>query len=372
MNKIKTKIQKEIVDSLDNPSHGILLLAPRVGKTKIAIDTIKKEKCKSILWVTPSIKLRDIDIPEEFNTWKAKNYLKKTEIICWSSLADHQGEYNKIILDEYQEITENNSRGLLDGRIKYKSILCLSGTHPKHDEKRAILNSLKLDILVEKTIEEAIEEELISDYDIKVVEQSLDDIRRDVPAGSKTKPFVTTEKKMYDYLSQVIRKMTYGKKNPQFMILKRMHLIYNSVTKEQIAKFLINKLEGRKLIFAGSIKQSERLSKYTFNSSTDDTHLNKFLNQEVDTLACVKSGGTGFTYKNIDHLIIVQSDSDKKGETTQKFCRSLLLQNNYKAKIWFICLTGTQDEKWIEAALESFDKSKVEYVRFVNLQNQWK
>lgn len=246
----------------------------------------------------------------------------------------------------------------------------MSGTHPKHKEKLQILSDLKLEILQEVDIDNAVEEELISDYQINVVEVPMNSRDRNVKAGSKAKPFMTTEESNYQYVSKTINRMRYANKDPKFLIIKRMHLVYNSPTKEEVAKFLIDSLKGRKLIFAGSIEQSKRLSPHIFNSKTDRTDLDKFINQEIDILACVKSGGVGFTYKNLDHLIIVQADSDKKGETTQKLARSLLLQKDYKANIWLISLTGTQDEKWVESALSSFNKSKVEYVRFINLKNK--
>ncbi len=364
----KSRIQKEIVDGLDNPSHGILLLAPRVGKTKIAIDIIKKEEPSNILWVTPSEKLRDIDIPDEFNNWKAKSYLNKTTIVCWSSLKNIKGHFTKVILDEYQEITENNSEVFFSGKITCNSILCLSGTHPRHQEKQDILDRLELGLLKDLSIEEAIQENLISDYKIKVITATLDRSRKDVVGGNKKNPFLTTEKQMYDYLSTLISKLMYLKKPTKFIVLRRMRLIYESKTKELIAKYLIDNLKGRKLIFAGSIEQSKRLSQYTFNSKTNNKDLDKFMNQEIDTLACVRSGGIGFTYKNIDNLIIVQSDSDKKGETTQKFCRTLLLQQDYKANIWFICLTDSQDKTWVSSTLESLDEGKIEYIEFENLK----
>ena len=97
-------VQQEILDNIPNPAHGLLQLAPRVGKTKLGIDIIKREKPKKILWVTPNTKLRDEDIPAEFKQWKATNYLKKTDIICYASLANHKGNYDKIILDEYQDL----------------------------------------------------------------------------------------------------------------------------------------------------------------------------------------------------------------------------------------------------------------------------
>ena len=98
--KSRNEIQQEIIDSLSIPSHGLLQLSPRIGKTKIGIELIKREKPKRVLWVTPNTKLRDIDIPAEFKTWKALTYLKKTDIICYASLASHKGEYDKIILDD--------------------------------------------------------------------------------------------------------------------------------------------------------------------------------------------------------------------------------------------------------------------------------
>ena len=63
-------VQEEILDSLKAPPHGIYLLSHRIGKTAIAISIIKKFKFKSILWITPSTQLRDVDIPNEFIKWK--------------------------------------------------------------------------------------------------------------------------------------------------------------------------------------------------------------------------------------------------------------------------------------------------------------
>lgn len=57
-----------------------------------------------------------------------------------------------------------------------------------------------------------------------------------------------------------------------------------------------------------------------------------------------------------------------KLETFIQKQRTLLQQEDYQATIWIICLLGTQDEKWIESALERFDKSKVEYINYKNLK----
>jgi predicted helicase len=100
MNKIRDATQKEILDSIQSPCHGLLNLAPRVGKTFISLQLLKREKAGKILWVTPSTQLRDVDIPNEFIKWKCKSLLNKTNIVCYKSLAEHVGNYDVVILDE--------------------------------------------------------------------------------------------------------------------------------------------------------------------------------------------------------------------------------------------------------------------------------
>lgn len=358
--KTKTEIQDEIVVNLPPNSHGILLLAPRVGKSRVTIQTIKKEKPKSILWVTPSIKLRDVDIPSEFKTWKAKTFLKKTKIICWSSLSKVKGKYDKIILDEYQYITEENVKSLLNGNIKYKSILALSGTHPKGEGKNEILKALKLEILEEIGIEEAVEQKLIADYTINILKVKVDSLRKDVRGGSKEKPFATTERKQYDYLTSVI-----ANTSAKWAVMKRMRLIQNSISKEIAAKELISRLKGRKLIFAGSIAQAEKLSPYTYHSKTNSVNLDKFMEKENDTLCCVKAGGVGFTFKEVETCVIVQVDSDSTGATSQKLLRALLAQGDYKANIWIVCLMDTVDQNWLASTLLNFDSAKIKQYDYV-------
>jgi len=366
---IKDIIQKEIVESLGkNIAHGLLKLAPRVGKTKIGIDIIKKEKAVSILWVTPNTQLRDVDIPNEFRRWNAKTYLKKTTIICYNSLINHKGNYDKIILDEYQDLTDKNAKPLLDGTIKYRSILGLSGTHPEHEEKHFLYRLLKLDTLYEISINKAVELGLIADYTINVVQCKLNDVDKNIEAGNKFKRFFTTEQANYNYLTKRIAQAMLLEPEKEMMLnLARMRFIHNSPTKLEVAKYLFDKLTGRKIIFASNIKQSKEFTKHLYNSKTKKTHLEKFLAGKINDLACVNAGGIGFTYKNVDNFIVMQANSDKKGNITQKICRSLVLQENYKATIWMICLLDTQDEIWVQKALKNFKASSINYVNFNNI-----
>ena len=362
-------IQQEILDNIPNPAHGLLKLAPRVGKTKLGIEIIKREKPKSILWVTPNTKLRDEDIPAEFKQWKALSYLKKTDIICYASLANHVGKYDKIILDEYQDLTVVNAEPLLEGKIKFKTIVGLSGTHPKHKDKLDLYNKLKLKSLSEMSIDKAVENKLIAPYKIKVIELDLNNTDKYIQGGNKTKPFMQTEKARYDYLTKLIRvKMFSGQPVPKFFYLNRMRFLYNLKSKHEFAKKFLGKLEGRTLIFTGSIAQAEDLCKHTYHSKTDDMSLKKFLDGKIDKLACVNAGGVGYTYKGVKNFVITQINSNGKGDSTQKIARSLVLQDEYIAYIYILVVRNTVDEDWLEKVLKDFDSNNVEYISGKNYE----
>lgn len=368
MKKNRNEIQKDIVNSLPIPFHGLLEISMRVGKTKIAIDTIKKEKCKSILWVTNSPKLRDEDIPNEFIKWKAKGYLKKTKIITYHKLSEETGKYDKIILDEIQFITPNNSINLLNSKLKYNSILGMTGKLPTHKEKWEIYNQLKLRIHERISIDDAVDLGLIADYKVFVVSTQLNNKDKNIEAGKKGEKFKTTELANYNYLTNIVNRAMYSnnKNWAKFAILNRLRFIYTLPSKLEAAKILLKSLKGRTLLFMGSIDHAEQISKYTYHSKTDKTDLNKFLNNEINILGCVNAGGTGFTFLNTDNIIIAQANSNKRGDVNQKLTRSLTEQKGFKGNIYILCCENTVDENWVSSALESFDKSKISYITIKN------
>ena len=96
----RTEIQDKIIEDLPLKPHGLLKFAPRVGKSRIICETIKKNKPKKILWVTVSTELRDVDIPKEIQRWIGKRYLNKTDIVCYQSLGNLEGQYDMIVLDK--------------------------------------------------------------------------------------------------------------------------------------------------------------------------------------------------------------------------------------------------------------------------------
>lgn len=339
-----------------NP-HGRLLLAPRTGKTKLVIDLIKRDKPSSVLWVSPSLELVKNGIKQEFTKWNANSFLSSLYTSTYSSLSKVTGRYELIILDEEQHITQNNCKNLLNGSIVFRNICSLTGSPSKNQEKQDIYTRLNLKVLCNLNVNKAVDSGYLADYKIKVVFISMNK-EKNILIKYKAGSFYTSEYDRYKWVTKLIESNPPGVK---WKILERMRMIKESPSKLDIAKNLLSKLTGRILGFCSNIKQCEQLYKYRYHSKTKTKDLEDFQAGKINRIGMVNAGGTGFTYKNIDHLIITQVDSNKNGSTTQKICRTLLRQSDYKAKVWILCLKGTQDEKWLESTLESFNKDKITY-----------
>ena len=146
------------------------------------------------------------------------------------------------------------------------------------------------------------------------------------------------------------------------MYLNRMRFIYNLKSKNSFAKELVKALKGRTLVFTGSIENAENICENVYHSKTNDKKLQDFINGKIDKLACVNAGGVGFTYRNVNNFVIVQTNSDKKGDTTQKIARSLVYQEGYTANIIILTVRDTVDESWTKQVLEKFNDSNIKRI----------
>lgn len=358
-NKFRKELSENILSLTPKGSRSRWLLSPRFGKSKLAIDLIKRDKPKKILWVTPFSRLAEISIPEEFVKWKAKGYLKKLTTTTWKSLDKIEGHYDLVILDEEQYITPNNSKTLLEGKLSFGSLISMTGTPSKDKSKLWLLGVLGLEITYDFNIDEAVDTNILADYSINVIEVPMS-FKKDIHVKTKTADFMTSEAKNYFYVeNQYDKAVSSGSSKVKYLILNRMNLIYNSVSKVNAARLLGDRLKGRKMFFCANSSQAGKVSDYTYHSKTDDKHFNQFLNEEIEEIALVHKGGIGDTYKNVKHLIIVQADSDVNGSTSQKIARVLLKQKDYKAKIWILVLKHTQDEQWVSLTLKNFNDKKI-------------
>lgn len=350
----RNEIQKAAIKAAFTENYARLIIVPRVGKTKIGIDIIKKMKPKKILWVTPTSKLAQFDIPEEFTKWRAKTYLKKTKIITWRSLHKETGHYDLIILDEEQKITINNSKRFFDGTLTYSRMISMTGTETENWDKQILYKRLKLVKVIEIGADAAIKGQVIADYKVYIVEIPVGSDK--VKGGSKNKPFLIEEYKNIAYLE---RRSNQDPSNFFFQLAAK-RAISTSPSKLDVFDFIWTHAKGKKLGFLPFTNQGLNFTKSIYNGKTDDTWLKKFNKDEVDNLILTNKGGIGYTYRGIKHLILFQAGNNSEGLSLQKLYRTLLEQgNDYVATIWILELQCEKDPRWVKKTLKSLDQTKI-------------
>jgi superfamily II DNA or RNA helicase len=288
----------------------------------------------------------------------------------YAGLKNVEGTFDLVVLDEDQHVTEKSVQNFgISKTLHARTILGMTGTSSTNVKKNKIYSRLGFDnVLYTIDIHKAVKFGLVADYKITVVGVPMSKERVARKVWGKMLPM--TEPQYYQYLTGLVNNAR--PKFYKFCVINRMNFIKNSDSKLQAAKDILSILKGRVLIFAASIAQANRVCAHTFNSKTDDTDLNLFRQKKIDKLALVNSGGTGFTYQDLDHLLLIQVDSDSNGITTQKLTRTLLAQgSSYKANIIILYLKGTKDEDWMPRALARFDISKTEHISLEEFKKKY-
>ena len=359
---LRDKRQAEFADVWWNHGKfGILNLCPRFGKIRTTINILKKMKpnCE-ILIAYPDNKIKQswIEDFEEMN-YENDNITYTTHL----SIHKHTGtEFDIVVIDEIHLLSEAQIGACVDLFSINDNILGLTGTLSKWT-KRTLNEDLGLHVLAEYPIEKAIEEGVIVDYQITVVKVPLDNIVRNEYGKKKIKK---TELQQFKYLSATINRMMYSGGNTMFMRLARMRLIQSSLAKLNKTKQLLQQYKDeRVLVFCGTTNVADSLGIPSHHSKSKDKEaFNRFAEGEGKHMAVVKIGNTGITYKPLNKVIINYFDSNAEN-LAQKINRCMAMEYNTpdkKADIYIISSTEGVEAKWLNKALEFFDKKKIMFL----------
>lgn len=379
VNKVKDAIQQEAEKTWIGLSWGLLTMATGVGKSKVAINIAAKGAKAlgirlKILLVVPTEKLRDENWKNEFTKWGFESiYHKNITRVCYASLGNiADQEYDLVIGDEFHNVTLNNSEFFKQNKIH--RFIGLTATPPTDLIKLQILKALKIPTVYNVPLDIAVRLKLVAPYDITIVECRLDDVTKNILSGTKTAPFMTTEKKAYDYKTTLVNQAMYMPahtrgKVTKFRILDRMRFIKNLESRTKNAKFILEKFikpDERVLIFCGGIDQAELICPQSFHSKTNDRWLKEFINKLINRLSCVAALNEGVNISEVNTAFIVAVESGDK-TLTQQIGRAIRFTIGHRARIIILVYTDTVDEKWSKSALINLDPSKIRYVRMANL-----
>ena len=371
----KSEIQDEALQTwVDNQCIGALAMATGSGKSKVALLAIDylvkvlKVKKPKICLIVPTESLRDHNWLEEFKKWKMTKYYKYLDRYCYVSINKIFDEnYDLVILDELHNITESNSKFFMQNVST--RILGLSATPPT-DETKKMLLKIHCPVIYEYRLDSAVEDSVVAPYKINLVEIQLNSIDKYISAGSKDKPFMTTEYNHYQYLTKLIMNHKFGgrAKAAMFAQLARQRFLGNLKSKMDVAKLIKDKymVGERALFFCHSIAQAEELCSDTFHSKSSNKALEMLRSKQIQQLSCVKALNEGENIPDLDSAIIIQINSVERN-LIQQTGRIVRWRPDHEATIWVLVAVGTQDEVWWTKCSENLDKQKITYLNSKNL-----
>ena len=356
---LRDKRQKEFAQEwMDKGKFGILNLCPRFGKIRTTINILKKLKPKTILIAYPDNKIKDSWL-DDFKEMKYKN--ENITYTTHLSLHKYQDEvYDFVVIDEIHLLSEAQIEAAQMLLAHNEQVLGLTGTLARQTEM-TLAEELELSVVATYTIEQAINEGVIVDYQINVIKVPLDNITVNDYKGKKR-----TEKKQFDSYGWVIDQLERSRGNTMFLRLARMRIIQNSLAKLNVTKKILDAhKDERILVFCGTTKIADSLDIPSHHSkSKDDEAFTGFTEGEGNHMAVVKIGNTGVTYKPLNRVIINYFDSN--GENlAQKINRCMAMEYDTpdkKAHIYIISSDEDVELKWLKKALEFFDKNKIKYI----------
>jgi superfamily II DNA or RNA helicase len=355
---LRDKRQKEFADVWLKEKHGILNLCPRFGKIYTSINILEDLKPESILIAYPDNKIKDSWQSDFKDRGYDDSHVTYTTHLSLKKFADKK--FDLIIIDEIHLLSEAQIEVCKDLLDINEHVLGLTGTLSSWTE-RTLEEELDLHVIATYPIEKAIEEGVIVDYEIHVIKVPLDNSKM-IDFKGKLK----TEKKQFDALSWVINKVQFDGGDSMFMRLARMRLIQSSFAKLNKTKQLLNQhKDERVLVFCGVTKIADSLGIPSYHSKSGEKDIfQKFAEGEGNHLAVVKIGNTGITYKPLNKVIINYFDSNAEN-LAQKINRCMAMEYNTpdkKAHIYIVSSNEPVELKWLNKALEFFDKDKIKYM----------
>jgi superfamily II DNA or RNA helicase len=348
----------------DKGKYGILHLCPRFGKIRTSIHILKEfSKNANILISYPDNKIKQSWL-DDFETLGYDN--PNITFTTHLSLKKYVNKsFDLVIVDEIHLLSEAQIEVCQDLFNINRKVLGLTGTL-SHDTADKLLDSLALRIIADYPLEKAIEEGIIVDYQITVITTSLDNVTKQ-KFGNKVK----TEKQQYDSYGWVINKMMQERRDTMFLRLARMRLIQSSLAKKMLTKKIIQKhADERMIVFCGTTKVADDLGIPSYHSKSSEKKLfEEFAEGKGNHMAVVKIGNTGVTYKPLNRVVINYFDSNSEN-LAQKIQRCTAMEYNNpdkKAKIYILSTNEEVELKWLQNALEFFDRSKIKFIDWKQL-----
>jgi len=355
----KNEIQKKALKSTENKQRCSIVLGTGVGKTVVGLKHMQQNTTSLMktLVVAPkkSIFTSWIDDAGKFNM---ENLLERITFSTYLSINKHNpNDFDAVYLDECHSLLDSH-RGFL--QLFKGKILGLTGTPPKrhYTEKGKMVNEFCPVVFTFKA-DDAIENGILNDYKIIVHELHLSQVKN-YQVKTKTKSFLTSEVQNYNYWS---KRLDTAAGNVHMLRVMRMKAMMEYPRKEAYAKLLFKDITSKNskcILFANTQNQADRLCEYSYhsNNAKSDENLEMFKSGIVNQLSSVLQLSEGINIPDLKQGIIMHAYGNER-KTAQRIGRLLRLNPTETATCHILCYKNTQDERWVNQALKTFDESKI-------------
>lgn len=358
---LRDQRQIEFADMwINSGMKGILDLCPRFGKIYTTINIFEKIKPETVLIAYP-----DKNIQKSWETdLKTRSYNQSSiTYTTHLSLKKHvDKEYTMLIVDEIHLLSDAQMIELskmIKAHPEMK-VLGLTGTLSTWTRKDLWLFT-DLQVVGKYTLQQGVDEGVISDYQISVIKINLDNSSKQNFRGK-----IRTEKQQFDAYSYAINSMERSGRSTMFLRLSRMRIVQRSLAKLNKTKQILQQNQDKRiLVFCGITDIADNLGIPSYHSKSSEKEIfQKFASGEGNHLAVVKLGNSGVTYKPLDTIIINYFDSNSEN-LTQKINRAMSMEYNNpekRANIYIITSNEEVELNWLRKALEFFDKTKIQTI----------
>lgn len=354
-NNLRDKLQQEALQEACRFRRSGLNLSVGFGKTKVGLMYLKKAGGNTLI-VVPKLDIIKSweDDAEKFGY---KDVIDRCIFSTYLSLHKYNpADFQNVILEEAHNTKASHDPFLSNFN---GNILGLTGTPPvwKNSEKGEMMTKY-YPIRYTYTTDEAVDQDILNDYNINVHYISLSE-KNDIEVSYSRGSFKTSERKSYDYCTRKIDEANHSQL--KFAHINRINQLKKFHSKERFVKQLIKYIpeDEKVLIFCNTIEQAEKLCENSHHSKKKDSPLEDFKEGNITRLSCIEQLSEGINIPNLKHAIILHTYSGGSPKAKQKFGRLMRLPTTETATIHILCYKDTVDEKWVNSNLENFNKEKI-------------
>tara|TARA_R110002126_G_scaffold159053_4_gene306387 strand:+ start:104 stop:1261 length:1158 start_codon:yes stop_codon:yes gene_type:complete len=367
----RQEIQEKALKSWElSGKQGTLELITGLGKTKIALDAVRKFPKNAKILFLAEVTDREIELENEQQKWGLLGY--DIKFACYQSAYKWKDtEWDLVIADEiHDSLTQQYSKFYTNN--KYKAIMGLSATVDRKaivDEEEQVFKGHLLDkiapVCYTYGIDEGQEDGTSRKLDVYVINHKLDIHNKSMIAGTKAKPFKVTEFAGYNYWDQQFRSSLFLPEDIKLFKIRttsasRAKVLYELPSKISACKELLAGIGGKTIIFGNSLNALTNITPNVVSSKNTDKKNEKIRNDfdkgKINTIGSFKKLKQGANLVGLDNCII-HSYYSKSKDLIQRIGR---LRNNGKVGRIFIFVTfGTQECVWYDKMFEGIDSLNI-------------